>query len=188
MIEWYSKCAVLPDITEGDLKIIGTPVDFLGINNYFSGRIKAVPGAGPLELSQEMIGENRTDMGWGINPEGLYDLLLRLHRDYSGIRIHITENGAAYRDIVNREGKVADDNRTDFIYRYLTQVHRAIQEGVDVAGYFVWTLMDNFEWAHGFTKKFGIVRVDFATQKRTIKESGYWYRDVIRNNGFETVG
>lgn len=187
MLEWYSKCAVLPDITEEDLRIISAPVDFLGINNYFAGRVKAAPGAGPLEYVQEMYGQYRTDMGWGINPEGMYDLLHRLHKDYNGVKIYITENGTACRDIINREGKVEDDNRIDFIYSYLAEVHKAIQEGVHVAGYFVWTLMDNFEWALGFSKKFGLVYVDFSTQKRTIKKSGYWYRDVIKNNGFETI-
>jgi beta-glucosidase len=123
-------------------------------------------------------------MGCGVNPEAFYDLLMRLHRDYPGIRIIITENGVSYRDMINREGKVLDENRIDFLHQYLSSVHRAIQEGVDIRGYHVWTLMDNFEWAHGFSQRFGLAYSDFATQKRIIKASGYWYKEVIRNNGF----
>jgi|SRR5208283_4201506 len=112
------------------------------------------------------------------------DLLIRLRKDYPGIRIIITENGVSYRDMINREGKVVDENRIDFLHRYLSSVHRAIQEGVDIRGYHVWTLMDNFEWAHGFSQRFGLAYTDFSTQKRIIKTSGYWYKEVIRNNGF----
>lgn len=188
IIDWYSKRGViLPDITEEDMKIISTPVDFLGLNNYFAFNVKANKSKYPLELEQGFIGEHRTEMGWGVNPECLYEYLLKLHKDYNGLKIYITENGAAYKDIVNREGIVDDDIRLDYIYRYLTQIHKAIQEGVNIHGYYVWTLMDNFEWAWGFTKKFGLAYVDFATQKRIIKKSGYWYRDVIKHNGFELV-
>lgn len=184
MIKWYSKKVVLPEVKEEDMEIISTPVDFLGINFYFSNFIKSAPDEWPLELKAVKTGRPETDMGWEIHPEGLYDLLIRLNRDYKGVKILITENGAAFNDIVNREGAVEDDNRLDYIYRHLTQACNAIQDGVNLAGYYVWSLMDNFEWAYGYSKRFGITYVDYSTQQRIIKKSGYWYREVIKNNGF----
>jgi beta-glucosidase len=184
MIDWYSRRVVLPEITSADLKLMNGKLDFFGLNNYFAGVVSADSSRFPLELAENRMGQYRTEMGWGVNSEAFYDLLMRLHRDYPGIRIIITENGVSYRDMINREGKVPDENRIDFLYRYLSSVHRAIQEGVDIRGYHVWTLMDNFEWAHGFSQRFGLAYTDFATQKRIIKSSGYWYKEVIRNNGF----
>ncbi|MDK2809480.1 MAG: beta-glucosidase [Petroclostridium sp.] len=185
MINWYSKKVVVPVITQEDLDIISTPVDFLGINYYAPGYIKADPDAWPLELKHVFTGKDRTAMGWEIYPEGLYDLLVRLHKDYNGIKIMVTENGAAFNDIVNREGKVEDDNRLDFLYKHFIQAYRAIQDGVNLTGYYVWSFMDNFEWAEGYAKRFGITYVDYKTQKRIIKKSGHWYKEVIKNNGFE---
>lgn len=185
ILDWYSSRVVLPEITEEDLAIISTPVDFIGLNNYFASSVKANSSKWPMELSEDFIGEYRTEMGWGINPEGIYDLLMKLHRDYNGIKIYITENGAAFRDMVNREGKVEDENRLDYLCRYFSQAHRAIQDGANLAGYYIWSLMDNYEWAEGYTKRFGIIYTDYSTQKRIIKKSGYWYSDVIKNNGFE---
>ncbi|MBZ4645305.1 MAG: beta-galactosidase [Clostridia bacterium] len=185
MINWYSKKVVVPVITQEDLDIISTPVDFLGINYYMPGYIKADPDAWPLELKHVFTGKDRTAMGWEIYPEGLYDLLVRLHKDYNGIKIMVTENGAAFNDIVNREGKVEDDNRLDFLYKHFIQAYRAIQDGVNLTGYYVWSFMDNFEWAEGYAKRFGITYVDYKTQKRIIKKSGHWYKEVIKNNGFE---
>lgn len=187
MLDWYAGRVVVPDITQEDLKLIGLPVDFLGVNYYYASSVSSDKNKYPLELTEDFIGQHRTEMGWGVNPESLGEFLLRLHKDYDGVKMYITENGAAYKDIINREGRIADDNRTDFLYRYLTQIHRAIQGGADISGYFVWTLMDNFEWAYGFSKRFGLAYTDHLTHKRTIKDSGYWYRDVIRNNAIETV-
>jgi beta-glucosidase len=186
ILDWYSHRVTLPEITPADLSLINGKIDFFGLNNYFAGLVRSDPRMFPLELTESSMGEYRTEMGWGINPEGFYDLLIRLNRDYPGIRIIITENGVSYRDMINREGKVLDENRIDFLHQYLSSVHRAIQEGVDIRGYHVWTLMDNFEWAHGFSQRFGLAYSDFATQKRIIKASGYWYKEVIRNNGFSS--
>jgi beta-galactosidase len=188
ILDWYTAHDVkLPEISQEDLEIISTPMDFLGLNNYFAFRVSHDKNAWPLETSEKHFGDSFTQMGWGVNPEGFYDLLVWLKNTYGNIKIYVTENGAAYNDTVNREGKVEDDNRLDFLYRYLSEAHHAIQDGVNLQGYFVWSLMDNFEWAHGYTKRFGLVYVDYKTQKRTVKKSGYWYQNVIRENGFRTV-
>ena len=188
ILDWYkAHGVVLPEISEEDLEIIHTPIDFLGLNNYFSLTVSHDKNVWPTEAAHKFFGGNYTEMGWGINPQGMHDLLVWLKDTYGAIKIYITENGAAFNDIVNREGKVEDDERVDFLYHYLLAVHRAIQEGVNVKGYLVWSLMDNFEWALGYTKRFGLVYVDYETQRRIIKKSGYWFRDVIRQNGLQTV-
>ncbi len=184
LVQHLQKMGLLGEIDGRDMEIIRQPVDFLGVNNYYSSFIKYDGTLWPIPTAETATGRDRTQMGWEINPEGIHDLLVGLKRDYGGIKILITENGAAFNDIVNREGKVEDDNRVDYLYRYLAQVHRAISSGVDVKGYYVWSLLDNFEWGHGYSKRFGIVYVDFKTQKRILKKSARWYRDVIRNNGF----
>ncbi len=114
--------------------------------------------------------------------KGLYNLLERLHLDYAFPAIHITENGAAYQDELNPDGQVDDPARLSYIKRHLEMVYKAIQDGVPVKGYFVWSLMDNFEWSFGYSKRFGIVYVDFQTQKRIPKASAKWYQTVIREN------
>lgn len=185
MLEWYHNRVVIPEITAEDLSIISTPIDFLGVNNYFSSYMRNDSSVWPIESIGVDKGMDKTEMGWEIYPEGLYDLLMRLHKDYNGIKLLITENGAASNDIINREGNVEDDNRLDYLYRHLFQANRAIRDGANLAGYFAWSLMDNFEWAYGYSKRFGLVYVDYKTQKRIIKKSGHWYMQVIRDNGFE---
>lgn len=180
----YQAKGLLPDFPQEDLAEICQPVDFLGLNHYFSSAVADDPSVYPIGAREEMIGHDRTAMDWGINPEGLHDLLVRLNRDYGGVPIYITENGCAFTDLVNHGGRVEDDNRVEFLTRYLSAAHRAIGEGVNLKGYFVWSLMDNFEWALGYSKRFGIVYVDYPTQKRIIKKSGWWYRGVIADNGF----
>lgn len=187
MLDWYAAKGVLPEITREDMEIIAAPTDFLGINYYTSSKFRNDPGRWPLEYEDVLHGIDKTEMNWEVYPKGLYDLLHKLHRDYDGVRIFITENGAAFNDMVNREGKVEDENRLDYLYRHFLAAHQAIEEGVNLAGYYVWSLMDNFEWAEGYTKRFGIVYVDYKTQKRTPKKSALWYKEVIRNNGFDVV-
>lgn len=186
-VELYKEKGVLPEISAEDLQIINMPIDFLGLNNYFSTLTSADSNHWPLGIKDEFFGKDYTEMGWGINPQGLYDLLLRLNKDYGGIKIYITENGAAFRDMVGSNGEIEDQNRIEFLAGYLCQVHRAIEAGVNLQGYFLWSLMDNFEWAYGYSKRFGIVHIDYETQKRTIKKSGYWYRNVIAGNGFDIL-
>lgn len=181
---WYAERAAMPEVRPGDMETIAAPVDFLGINYYSPTYIRHDEHHWPLRIGWVATGKDKTEMGWEVYAEGLYDLLTGVERDYH-IPVMITENGAAYKDIVNREGKVDDDNRLDYLYRHLVQAHRAIAGGVDLQGYFVWSLTDNFEWAEGFSKRFGLVYLDYPTQKRIIKKSGYWYARVAGDNGFE---
>jgi beta-glucosidase len=122
-------------------------------------------------------------MGWPVDATGLSELLLRLHQDYPGVPLLITENGAAYDDERSPDGAVHDPDRVTYLREHLAAAHEAIQAGVDLRGYFVWSLLDNFEWAYGYAKRFGIVHVDYASQRRTWKDSAYWYRDVIAAGG-----
>ncbi len=173
-----------PTIEVGDAEIIASPLDFLGVNNYFRAMVRQGPGGIPDDIKW-VYPENAdyTDMGWEIYPKGLYDLLVRLRLEYSIPRYFITENGAAFPDTISEDGHVHDPMRVNYLHDYLLQVHAAIVEGVPVAGYFVWSLMDNFEWAFGYSKRFGIVYIDYPTQQRIIKDSGYWYRETIAANG-----
>jgi beta-glucosidase len=123
-------------------------------------------------------------MGWSIDARGMYELLVRLHREYPGVGLLVTENGAAYADEVGDDGSVADDERIRYLELHLAAIHDAIADGADVRGYYLWTLLDNFEWAYGYSKRFGIVHVDYATLGRTLKSSANWYASVISENGF----
>ncbi|HHY80170.1 MAG TPA: beta-glucosidase, partial [Thermoanaerobacter sp.] len=168
MMELYSKIIGEFDfIKEGDLETISVPIDFLGVNYYTRSIVKYnedsmlkaenVPGPG-----------KRTEMGWEISPESLYDLLKRLDREYAKLPIYITENGAAFKDEVTEDGRVHDYERIEYIKEHLKAAAKFIGEGGNLKGYFVWSLMDNFEWAHGYSKRFGIVYVDYETQKRIL--------------------
>ena len=123
-------------------------------------------------------------MGWEVYPEGIHDLMVRVHSDYSPPSIYITENGAAFPDQVDGRGEITDEKRVSYFKTHLAQLHRSINAGVPLDGYFAWSFMDNFEWAFGYTKRFGIVRVDYDTQLRTVKKSGHWLKEVFRSNGF----
>ncbi len=166
-----------------DLKIISTPLDFLGINYYHRTVLRYAPiiQSVPVQPKESEYSE----MMWEIYPLGLYDLLMRLHAEYSPPQLLITENGVAVLDSLDPDGRVRDVRRIKYLRDHLVQVHRAITAGVPVRGYLVWSLLDNFEWAHGYSKRFGLVYVDFKTQRRTIKDSGWWYARVIRDNGFD---
>jgi beta-glucosidase len=164
-----------PRIQSGDLDIISTPTDFLGIN-YYSRSVVSAVGTWDVQSS----GREVTDMGWEIYPEGLTELLLRIHNDYPVPPIYVTENGGAFKDhLVN--GGVHDPLRKDYIVRHIAAVSDAIRQGVRMTGYMVWSLLDNFEWASGYEKRFGIVHVDYATQKRTLKDSALWYRSFLQH-------
>jgi len=183
MLKLYSEQRILPEFLEDDMKIISEKIDFLGINYYTRSVLRYDENAYPLKVTMVDLDNPKTDMGWEIYPEGLYDLLINIHKNYGGIDILITENGAAFNDIVNYKGKVVDDYRIDYLYRHLTQAHRAILDGVNLKGYYLWSFLDNFEWAEGYSKRFGIVFIDYKTQKRIIKDSAYWYSNVVKNNG-----
>ena len=163
-----------PRIAPGDLQTIATPMDFLGVNYY----TRVVVSAGqPWDVRSS--GREITDMDWEVYPECLTELLLRLHRDYAVPPIYVTENGGAFKDQVV-DGRVHDARRTDYIARHIAAVADAMRQGVRMGGYMVWSLLDNFEWASGYDKRFGIVHVDYATQVRTPKDSALWYRDFLR--------
>ncbi len=146
----------------------GSPLDFLGVN-YYSREV-----LGPLPADVE-----RTAFGWEVYPAGLTETLLRLHREYGPIELYVTENGAAYRDEVGPAGDVADEGRVSYLERHLAAAADAIEAGAPLAGYFVWSLLDNFEWAKGYSMRFGIVRVDYETQRRTVKASGRRYAEIV---------
>ncbi|MFO1217319.1 MAG: GH1 family beta-glucosidase [Burkholderiaceae bacterium] len=162
-----------PAVREGDLAAIAQPLDFLGINNYTRSVVSA---ADSWDAAAQ--GLPVTDMGWEICPDGLARLLRRMQRDYAPRRMRITENGAAFRDVL-AGGAVDDADRIDFLRRYIGAVADARDDGAVVDAYMVWSLMDNFEWSSGYTKRFGIVHVDYATQQRTPKASALWYRRLL---------
>ncbi|MBZ2196286.1 GH1 family beta-glucosidase [Occultella gossypii] len=183
-------------VQPGDGELIKVPLDSLGVNYYATSRARRHAGAGEPERADghgdgaspwvgadtveflEMPGPH-TAMGWNIDPDGLVELLLRLHREYPATPLMITENGAAFDDEVGPDGAVHDDDRVAYLHGHIDAVARAIDAGADVRGYFVWSLFDNFEWAFGYERRFGIVRVDYDTQVRTPKDSARWYADLI---------
>jgi beta-glucosidase len=169
-----------PQTRPGDLTGLPERLDFLGLNNYFRSVVSHDDAAPPWYVTIHRPEESAyTDMGWEIYPDGLYELLMRVHRDYGPSSIYITENGAAFPDVLQPEGVVDDQDRIEFLRSYIFAAHRALEEGVPLKGYFVWSLLDNFEWAYGYSKRFGIVYMDYATQERIIKQSGHWYRAMI---------
>jgi beta-glucosidase len=180
-----TRGVVLPDIQPGDLELISQELDFFGLNNYYAEYVKADPAVWPLGCRAAKTGKPQTDAGWEVTPDGLYDLLVWIQEAYAPKQIIITENGAASNDFVNLDGKVADPVRQDYLRRYLIAVKQAIDSGVPVTGYYVWCFCDNFEWAWGLSRRFGIVYVDYKTQQRIPKESALWYARVIRDGGFD---
>ncbi|MBA2284952.1 MAG: beta-glucosidase [Ktedonobacteraceae bacterium] len=175
---------LLPKMEPGDAEIIARPLDFLGANYYTRMLARQKPGGLPVDVEPVKPQDGAyTQMGWEVYPVGLYDLLLRLHEEYHIPQLYITENGAAFADTLGKDGRVRDSQRTEYLHEHFFQAQAAIAEGVPLAGYFVWSLMDNFEWAYGYARRFGIVYVDYAQQQRIIKDSGYWYKDVIAANG-----
>ncbi|MBV9280166.1 MAG: beta-glucosidase, partial [Chloroflexi bacterium] len=158
----------MPAIEDGDLQDIAAPLDFLGVNNYSRTVVRAnSEGRRPIPTKPENA--QFTDMGWEVYPEGLFDLLARLHRDYAPPSIYITENGAAFGDVRLHDGSVRDPERQAFLESYTAAAGRAIEAGVPLHGYFVWSLLDNFEWAFGYSKRFGIIYVDYPTLERVPK-------------------
>ncbi|MCC6652010.1 MAG: family 1 glycosylhydrolase, partial [Candidatus Eisenbacteria bacterium] len=170
--------ADLPFVHAGDLAAIAVPTDFVGINYSSRAVVKAGPDGEPVGVPQAPP-EQLTEMGWEVRPQAFYDVLVRITRDYSPRAIHVTENGAAFADPPPVNGRVSDPRRVDFLRTHLAAALRAIEAGVPLAGYFAWSLLDNWEWAEGYTRRFGLYRVDFETQQRTIKDSALFYRDVV---------
>ncbi|MGH6657232.1 MAG: GH1 family beta-glucosidase [Actinocrinis sp.] len=176
-------------VRDGDTKTINAPLDSLGVNYYTPLTVAAPDGSGRRAETTEFPGCEdlvfprvdlpRTVMDWPIDADGLYELLTRVHRDYDGIPMVVTENGMANDDYVGPTGEVNDPERIAYVSDHLDAAARAIADGVDLRGYFQWSLHDNFEWAYGYGKRFGIVYVDYPTQKRILKASAHWYKDLI---------
>ncbi len=186
MLEIYAPFGIEEAIESGDLQIISAPTDLLGINVYTRALLKHQPGSVFLDVLSVKTSEQRTEMDWEVLPDSLYDVLLRLKRDYGDVDLYITENGAAFRDTWDGEDVVEDPDRLDYIARHLEALSRAMAEGVNVKGYCVWSLLDNYEWEKGYAKRFGLYYVDYPTQRRIPKRSALWYRDQIavsRGNG-----
>jgi beta-glucosidase len=172
----------LPFVQAGDLEAIAGPLDFLGVNYYSRWVVGAGEGGEPV-LTSPVPKEELTDMEWEVFPQGLSDLLIRLQREYRPPAIYITENGAAYGDGPDAEGRIADTRRVAYLSGHLAAARRAIEAGVPLRGYFAWSLLDNFEWTGGYAKRFGLYWVDYASQQRLPKDSAFWYRDVVAGNG-----
>ncbi len=193
MREHYSGESDFSFVQGGDLDRISGPIDFLGVNYYM--RHTVVDGRRNSELTTAMRfssvgaatvlppGVETTAMGWPVESDGLTELLVRLHEEYTQGPIYITENGRAVYDYVDPEGDVDDEERVAYLDAHFRAAHGAIERGVNLAGYFVWSFVDNFEWAEGYSKRFGIVHVDYGTQRRIPKMSARWYSDVIDRNG-----
>ncbi|NTW40645.1 MAG: family 1 glycosylhydrolase, partial [Cellulomonadaceae bacterium] len=191
-------------VHDGDLEKICVPLDVLGVNYYSTGLVRHRTGPAPVgdgspgpdghrsSVHSPWVGAAdvewlaqpgpTTAMGWVVEPAGLTELLLDLHTRYPGTPLAITENGAAFADEVAPDGAVHDPLRLAYVRDHLEAMGVAMDAGADVRGYFVWSLLDNFEWAYGYSRRFGIVRVDYDTQERTLKDSAHWYRGVVAAN------
>ena len=171
----------LLDIRPGDMDLVRAPFDFIGINNYSRAVIEHDPHFPiPFVNIRWLAGEtgSKTDVQWEVYPRGLYEITMRIWRDYH-LPIEITENGAAYNTAPNRDGEILDQPRIDFYSGYIHELSQAVADGADVRGYHAWTLLDNFEWNEGYTPRFGLVYVDYNTLSRTPKASAHWYAKLI---------
>ena len=198
MLEHYSSESDFGFVGNGDLEKISTPVDFLGVNYYMRHTVVDGRGGSGLTTAARFAsvdaatvlpeGVQTTAMGWPVEPDGLTDLLVRLHEEYTQGPIYITENGRAVYDYVDPEGDVDDEERVAFLDDHFRAAHAAMEQGVNLQGYMVWSLLDNFEWAEGYSKRFGIVFVEYGTQRRIPKMSARWYKEVIERNGLADEG
>ena len=187
LLEDLAAVGVEVPVEDGDLEIIATPLDTLGVNYYRSMKTTGFAEDGattdaagrPVVRTVDFGDRPKTYIDWEVMPDDFADLLVRVGREYPGIPLVITENGAAYDDVPDADGFVDDADRTDYIAAHLAAVAEACKRGVDIRGYFAWSLMDNFEWAYGYDKRFGIIRTDYETQTRTPKRSALWLRDTI---------
>jgi beta-glucosidase len=185
MLDDYVRMGVLesaqPDfIQPGDMDLIAQDTDFLGINYYTRHFISADSDE---VLAKKRADVPKTEMGWELYPQGLFEILERVHREYHPKELMVTENGASYSDGLDESGKIHDQKRIAYLQSHIQTVWQLIQAGVPVSAYLQWTFMDNFEWAKGYSQRFGVIYVDYETQKRYIKDSACWYSDVIKRNG-----
>ncbi|MBZ2206294.1 GH1 family beta-glucosidase [Massilia soli] len=174
--------AAAPAVLAGDMEAIAVPTDFLGVNYYFPETIADAPGHAPLSAQVlPPAGVETTALGWEVAPQGMTELLARIASDYQPGDMYITENGSCYDDEVGADGEIDDAGRRSYLQRHLAAMKDAIAAGVKVKGYFAWSLIDNFEWAEGYLRRFGLVHIDYATQQRRLKASGKWYSAFLNN-------
>ncbi|MCC6627061.1 MAG: beta-glucosidase [Chloroflexi bacterium] len=181
VMRFFRRRLIHPPVRPGDLDAIASPIDFLGVNTYSRIVNRAVwydPFLGVRPVTQPGL---TTAMGWEIFPACVYDAAL-IAREYTALPLYITENGAAFHDELTADGSIDDAPRIAYLHAHLAELHRLFAAGVDLRGYYVWSLLDNFEWEWGYSKRFGLLHVDFATKRRTWKRSAYWYRDLIARN------
>jgi beta-glucosidase len=182
---WQAKGNDVPEITNEEMQIISTPTDFLGLNIYSGNLVEAdnTPGSKGFKDVPYPASYPKTAMGWYINPECMYWGLKFPDEIYNIAKIYISENGCAFDDTISDDGEIHDDYRINYLKEHFIFAYRAIADGINLAGYFVWTLMDNFEWAYGYSKRFGIIFTNYASQKRIFKKSAFWYKTIIEKNG-----
>lgn len=184
LMDWIGPMA--PKVQPGDLEVISTPMDYLGINHYCTRLVSFDPSGGLMRarlVPKTLPMAGFTEVGWGINPEGLADVLAYVQHKYGNPAMYIAENGCAALDRPDDSGYVADYERIGYLRGYLSAIHGAVERGANLRGYYIWSFLDNFEWAHGYTPRFGIVRVNYENQARIPKKSYHWYKDVIAQNG-----
>ena len=186
LFKFFKRYLRSPVIKPEDMNLISeNPVDFLGVNYYYRTVIKHSIKNFPLFYEQvKPVESEYTDMEWEVYPKGIYELLTRISKDYNYPHIFITENGAAFKDTISPDGSINDDDRLNYLKDHFYEAYRSIEDGVKLDGYYVWSLMDNFEWAYGYSKRFGLIYVDYNTLERKLKKSAKWYSEVIKNNGF----
>ena len=180
--EYYRGISDFDFVHEGDLDVISSPLDYFGINYYERHLVRADP-QNPIRGWTRVPDPNPTTVGIGVHPEGLYEILTRVSRDYTDLPLFVTETGLSLHDYVDPEKHIKDDERVAFFDGHIRAAHRALEEGVNLAGFFPWSFMDNYEWAWGYAYRFGMYYVDYATQERIPKRSALWYSQVTRANG-----
>jgi beta-glucosidase len=188
LLEQYGPSGGFDAVHDGDLDTVQTPVDNLGVNHYHHAVVAADPTEPRLGLRVLPVEGPTTSYGWGFTPDSLRRVLRRVHDDYTRLPLYVTESGASLHDYVDPDGRVNDVERIDYLSRYFAAAAQAIGEGVDLRGYFVWSLFDNFEWQHGYSMRFGLIYVDFATQRRIRKASAHWYREYLAARSGSTPG
>jgi len=179
---WALLGGQVPVVREGDLDAIAAPTDFLGVNYYFPEVVADALGAGPLAARVvDVPGVERTAFGWEVSPQGMVTLLERVQREWKPPAIYLTENGSTFDDVVEPDGSIHDTQRRSYLARHIAAARDAMAADVPLKGYFAWSLLDNFEWAEGYLRRFGLTYVDYATQARTLKASGHWYAQFLKS-------
>ncbi|WP_238992793.1 GH1 family beta-glucosidase [Jiangella aurantiaca] len=183
VLDLYSADGLADLLRPGDDAVMAEPIDFLGVNHYQQVVVAHDQNAAvPLRARDTPAEPALTSLGWSVKPESLRNVLVRVAGEFPDLPLYVTESGASFDDYVDPHGQVIDHERVDYLRRYLAAAGDAIKEGVDLRGYFAWSLLDNFEWAEGYRKRFGLIYVDYATQARILKASSVWYRDLISDH------